>query len=697
MRYERPAAEYKPAGGQNPFLKVLSKLTTPLNRGNTGALIEPDVKNRSDGTVIMVDRTGKGTGREIGFLRRLARDKAGNTLALVAASIAPLLALVGGGIDMGRSYLSQSRLQQACDAGVLAARKKLGSSAAAGGEVPAGVADIGSRFFNINFRDGAYGTEDRAFTMTLDDDYAISGTAKVRVPTTIMRIFGDNYVDLTVACQAQINFPDSDIMMVLDTTGSMNQKNYGDTETKIQVLRDVVKAFHAQVEGSKSPGTTIRYGFVPYSANVNVGYLLKSGWMVDEWHYDARVARKASTNTTVTNYDETQAAVGGSYAEIDPYSSKSCPESDVVLTVVSSTSNPDGSSAGRNSVNGNYYYCDYDPDTGGMTVNGTTYNTYVYDWTRVPNGTIDQDNYTWQYRPIKVDVSSLKGASDDDVMVGGSIGLPIGGSGPSSAPSVLTATFEGCIEERDTYDINDYDKVDLTRALDLDIDLVPDPSDPGTQWRPLLPQLSYERAIDKNFNGSFNQAVVNSDKEMLNARSNVYGSDYSVCPSPARKLAPMSADEIASYVDSLVAKGNTYHDIGMIWGGRLLSPTGIFADENNGSANLARHLIFLTDGETAPNQYTYGTYGIEPIDGRRWSKTSKYTLTQTVENRFSVACDQVKSKNITVWVIGFGTNVTDMLKNCAGDGHWFQADNAEDLSKAFETIGNSINELRITR
>ena len=43
-----------------------------------------------------------------GFFARLARDVAGNTLAIVAASIAPILAMVGGGIDMGRSYLAES-------------------------------------------------------------------------------------------------------------------------------------------------------------------------------------------------------------------------------------------------------------------------------------------------------------------------------------------------------------------------------------------------------------------------------------------------------------------------------------------------------------------------------------------------------------------------------------------------------------
>lgn len=56
------------------------------------------------------------------FLQRFASDRAGNTLAMIAAAIFPMMAMVGGGVDMGRSYLSQSRLQQACDAGVLAAR-----------------------------------------------------------------------------------------------------------------------------------------------------------------------------------------------------------------------------------------------------------------------------------------------------------------------------------------------------------------------------------------------------------------------------------------------------------------------------------------------------------------------------------------------------------------------------------------------
>src|SRR5260221_14085604 len=96
-----------------------------------------------------------------GFLAKLAGESSGNTIAIVAAAIAPLLAIVGGGIDMGRGYLSESRLQQACDAGVLAARKKLGSSVVTDGLVPDAVATAGNNYFNTNFRTGAYGTVNR--------------------------------------------------------------------------------------------------------------------------------------------------------------------------------------------------------------------------------------------------------------------------------------------------------------------------------------------------------------------------------------------------------------------------------------------------------------------------------------------------------------------------------------------------------
>ncbi len=57
----------------------------------------------------------------------------------------------------------------------------------------------------------------------------------------------------------------------------------------------------------------------------------------------------------------------------------------------------------------------------------------------------------------------------------------------------------------------------------------------------------------------------------------------------------------------------------------------------------------------------------------------------------------MKKRNITVWVVGFGTQMTDMLKQCAGEGHWFQANDAEELGDVFGAIANAMGDLRIAR
>ena len=42
------------------------------------------------------------------------------------------------------------------------------------------------------------------------------------------------------------------------------------------------------------------------------------------------------------------------------------------------------------------------------------------------------------------------------------------------------------------------------------------------------------------------------------------------------------------------------------------------------------------------------------------------SLTETVENRFAFACEEVKRRNIQVWVISFGTAANPVMEACAG-------------------------------
>jgi hypothetical protein len=619
-----------------------------------------------------------------GFFARLARDAAGNTLMIVAASIAPILAMVGGGIDMGRSYLAESRLQQACDAGVLAARKKLGSAAVVTGVVPTDVSDIGARFFNINYRLGAYGTKNRQFAMTLEDDYSISGTASADVPTTIMGIFGFTKVAVAAECQARLNFSNTDVMMVLDTTGSMAETNPGDSLPKIVELRSTVTSFFSQLEASKKPGTRVRYGFVPYSTNVNVGALLKDDWVVKDWSYQSRLLDAGGAGGALFSYYTASSLISGSradtvastYAATFSRGAYTCPTrpantltSTTVRTAIA-TQAMVGPPAGtrttetyRRTRNGNAYSVSLGGTT--CTVNKAAFASYVDEYQKITEPSLSALS-TWSYQPVARSVADWRTASN------------------------------GCIEERKTYEIADYDSVDLGKAKDLDIDLVPTVGNADTQWRPMYPALVYDRAIKWNGTGSFSTAAVTTHDEYVNPGL----AGYAACPPAAAKLQSYTLGGITSYLASLSPRGSTYHDIGMIWGGRLLSPTGIFADENadeSSSKPTSRNLIFLTDGQTAPLDVSYGSYGVEPLEKKRWSPASSRTLAQTVEARFTFACQEVRKKNITIWLIALGTELNPVMSDCAGPGHAFEAANAAGLNQAFDDIAKSIGDLRIAR
>lgn len=603
---------------------------------------------------------------------------------MIAAAIAPIMAMVGGGVDMGRSYMAQARLQQACDAGVLAARKRLGSEAAITGEIPEATGEIGQRFFNVNFRDGAYGSSDRRFTMTLDEDYSISGEASVIVPTTIMRIFGFNEVPIAVSCEAQINFNNTDVMMVLDVTGSMSQTNPGDSLSKIETLKQTVKGFYLQLQAAALAGTRIRYGFVPYSTNVNVGGLLEDDWVVGNWSYQSR---KLTTNgasvTYLTRYSSTTYISGtistapyseyaASYSNSKGWHCPTKPSNAVSSSTTSSTKTEVVTSPFPGTkttvtyirtTNG-YAYSVAVQDTT-CKVSKTTYTNYKDTYDRITEPTAGADS-EWTYKQYAYDVSNWREDAN------------------------------GCIEERDTYEITDYDNVNLAKALDLDIDLVPSANKASTQWRPMYPGLIYARAVEWSGSGSFTSNQVKTDKEFVSPD----GLGTAACPAPAMKLAELDEDELDEYLATLKANGSTYHDIGMIWGSRLVSPTGLFADENGDAGPNAptnRNLIFLTDGETAPYDLSYSSYGFEPIDKRRWSTSSSVTLTQHVEQRFAFACKEVKKRNVTVWVIGFGTTLNPIMKDCAGSGHFFEAADAAELNETFATIAKNMSQLRLER
>ena len=159
---------------------------------------------------------------------------------------------------------------------------------------------------------------------------------------------------------------------------------------------------------------------------------------------------------------------------------------------------------------------------------------------------------------------------------------------------------------------------------------------------------------------------------------------------------------LTTYLNSLVATGNTYHDIGMIWGGRLGSTTGMFQSNVNApfgsgvQTQISRHIIFMTDGDMAPSATTYSAYGFERNDQRVDAQGSA-NLTNRHNARFVAACGRAKELGYTVWVIGFGTALTPELTSCATAGRAYFASNTTALTNTFRFIAGQVADLRINK
>jgi hypothetical protein len=175
------------------------------------------------------------------------------------------------------------------------------------------------------------------------------------------------------------------------------------------------------------------------------------------------------------------------------------------------------------------------------------------------------------------------------------------------------------------------------------------------------------------------------------------------CPVVSRRLQAWTRANMLSYVNTLDPGGGTYHDIGMIWGARLISNGGIFADsvDTFNSMPVSRHVIFMTDGIMDTSRSYYGFTGVELNDQRisagNWG-TNDVELDSRHMQRFRMACNQAKQLNASIWVIAFGSTLQQHLIDCASSANQAsQASSQAALIARFREIGSNIGALRLTQ
>ncbi len=667
--------------------------------------------------------------RAAGFLTRLKRDTRGNTLAIVGAALVPLAAMIGSGLDMSRAYMAKTRLQSACDAASLAARRVMTED-----QMNDAVRAEATRFFAFNFPQGLYETDTYALTVTRPQAGSVAITTSTRIPTTIMSMFGIGSLPLNVSCEASLNFVNTDVMLVLDVTGSMGN-NLSGTQ-KIVSLRDAVMALYDELapvqQQLESNGLRLRYGVVPYSTTVNLDGLMTGAnvqFLRESHSYQSRVA---NYNTEVYVPQDTPITSHEAGLQASPGVQRF--RSGGVDRAINNTNcGRFGSNRGFNQSGWEYTSIGPDNDSDVYVPDGsstaqanapaapTGYVRYQFSrntasWSGNPTDRVCDRNVTvtrrsyetrykftnWTFQAQQYDTSGFR--AGNQVTIAGNITTSNSGSVATSGaysiqelPSIVSnvtttpssgtlptvsTSWNGCIEERNTVStINSSSGFNIPEgALDLDINLAP--HDEASRWRPMWPAISYSR--------SAGSTTATTGSSMSGAP----------CPAAVRRLQAWDRDTMLTYVNALQPVGNTYHDIGMIWGARLISNGGAFGDSPDtfNGMPVNRHIIFMTDGQMEPSATVYSAYGIENNDQRITGTTGTGNLTNNHLQRFRMICNASRSMNVSVWVIAFGTSLSNDMRNCASNASQASTSgNRDQLIARFRQIGNQIGALRLTQ
>jgi Flp pilus assembly protein TadG len=630
-----------------------------------------------------------------GFLRRLARDRRGNVLAMMAAFLIPLSALAGSAVDIGRLYVVKVRLQQACDAGVLAGRKFMADSTAA--TLDATATTQAKNFFTNNFKVGWMGSNTLTFTPLKTADGQVSGTASVIVPMTVMKMFAVPSTNLSVSCQARYDVADTDVMFVLDTTGSMACLP-SDTDTqcnswvgsagnnsytrpaggggvsgyaggtaysvpeksgsRIDALRQGVLSFVDTFAANADPLTHVRYGFVTYTSSVNAGqaildksssYLVGSGGSSDTAKYQSRhVIADYTASSSDSSNNKTQTT---------------CTAPAVRTPTTALTYNPSSGSATKV----------YDVWV------AASWNSSAHCVTRT-----DVLGPTWEYKQLPLDVSQLVlGNTVDD---------------PTKVNSA-TMKWLGCVETT----VDTPGQTSFTTSSPPS-ELNPDLKPSGAQrWWPQMAELEYMRNNNSTTNDATDTSKGDDGTNVVYSDPSRMKAGYIACGKPVKRLATMTRSDVYNYLYAadFVPIGGTYHDTGMIWGGRLISPTGAWADDTaawSGRNTPNRVIVFMTDGDMAPNAGSYSMYGVEAYDHRVLGSAYQSSLTDYHNYRFLAACANAKARNIDIWTVSIDASASAPMQTCATTSNQaLYTTSGTGLSAAFTSIAQHLAMLRITK
>jgi Flp pilus assembly protein TadG len=168
---------------------------------------------------------------------------------------------------------------------------------------------------------------------------------------------------------------------------------------------------------------------------------------------------------------------------------------------------------------------------------------------------------------------------------------------------------------------------------------------------------------------------------------------------PYAQIVPLSNDRdfLLDQVDPddaniMKPDGNTLGNIGMLWGGRVISPEAPFTEAQDWDSEYWRKaIVMMTDGDNTEN----GTYSSFWFTNRNNMNVTKFN------QRFEETCENLKAMGVTIYTVTFTSGINDdtkgYYKRCAtSEDQYFDAPTQADLEAVFEKIARELSILHIS-
>lgn len=203
------------------------------------------------------------------FLNRWIGDKRGNFAMIFALALVPALVAIGAAVDVSRAYAVRQRLSRALDAAGLAVGTQTGLTAAQ-------MQTMAQNYFNANYPSTSNAPS--GTVSVTQDGYKINLSVSTNMTTSFLGLAGVNTVKVAESSQITRMGKKLEVVLVLDTTGSMDSSN------KMSTMKTAAKDLINTVKGAATNAGDVKVSIVPFTVDVKVGTSYKNeNWIKWSW------------------------------------------------------------------------------------------------------------------------------------------------------------------------------------------------------------------------------------------------------------------------------------------------------------------------------------------------------------------------------------------------------------------------------